>query len=35
MMEKVTGIGCLFFRARTAALARWYQDNPIELWERA
>jgi glyoxylase I family protein len=27
-MEKVTGIGGLFFRARdAAALARWYQDH--------
>jgi glyoxylase I family protein len=27
-MEKVTGIGGLFFRARDpAALARWYQDH--------
>jgi glyoxylase I family protein len=28
LMEKVTGIGGLFFRARdAAALARWYQDH--------
>jgi glyoxylase I family protein len=38
-MEKVTGIGGLFFRTRDpAALARWYEQhlgvrNPVELWQ--